>query len=88
MKKVICELLTENALIPKKGTIGSVGFDLFAAYKVNIPPNNCSLVLTDITIKLPTGIYGRIASRSGLALFNKLNVLGGVIGITIFINFL
>jgi dUTPase len=32
-----------------------------------------------ITIKLPAGVYGRIASRSGLALLNKLNVLGGVI---------
>jgi dUTP pyrophosphatase len=79
MTQIVCEKLTDNAVLPKKGTIGSVGFDLFAAYKVIIPANNCALVLTDISIKLPAGVYGRIASRSGLALLNKLNVLGGVI---------
>ncbi|OXA45955.1 Deoxyuridine 5'-triphosphate nucleotidohydrolase [Folsomia candida] len=37
------------------------------------------MVKTDIQIKLPSGYYGRVAPRSGLALKNKLDVGAGVI---------
>jgi dUTPase len=34
------------------------------------------LVETDLRIKVPNGTYGRIAPRSGLALYRMINVLG------------
>lgn len=37
------------------------------------------MVRTDIQIELPSGTYGRIASRSSLALTYFINVAGGVI---------
>jgi dUTP pyrophosphatase len=32
-----------------------------------------------IALKIPNGYYGRIASRSGLALYHNIHVIGGVI---------
>lgn len=37
------------------------------------------LVKTDIQIEVPTGCYGRVAPRSGLALKNSIDVGAGVI---------
>jgi dUTP pyrophosphatase len=84
MNKVRFERLTSNARTPVKATPGSVGFDLYAAYKVTIPSNGSALVLTDISIKMPKGVYGRVAPRSGLAIMYGINVGAGVIGKKLF----
>ena len=77
---VLFEKLSSNAVTPTKGTEGSAGFDLFAAHDREIKPFDNAVIMTDISIKMPKGVYGRIASRSGLALLYKLSVDGGVIG--------
>jgi dUTP pyrophosphatase len=71
--------LTENAVPPIKESPGAAGFVLRSAYDMVIPAGNTGIVRTDITVELPTGCYGRIAPRSGLAINNRIAVGGGVV---------
>lgn len=56
--------LSDNAFAPTKGSERAAGFDLYSAYHYEIPPQGKCLILTDISIALPVGCYGRIAPRS------------------------
>jgi dUTP pyrophosphatase len=71
--------LTPNALPPTRGSSMAAGLDLKSAYDITIPASGKGLVKTDLAILVPTGCYGRIAPRSGLALHHHINVGGGVI---------
>jgi deoxyuridine 5'-triphosphate nucleotidohydrolase len=46
---------------------------------VEIPAGGRALVKTGIAISLPSGYYGRVAPRSGLAVKNGIDVGAGVI---------
>lgn len=70
--------LSPNAILPTLATPGSAGYDLYSAYDVTIAPWSHQLVPTDIAVAIPTGHYGRIASRSGLSLKFGLEVGAGV----------
>lgn len=50
-----------------------------SAYDYTIPAHGKQVVLTDIQIEVPTGCYGRVAPRSGLAAKNFIDVGAGVI---------
>jgi len=39
-----------------------------------IPAKGKELILTDLQMELPKGCYGRIAARSGMALFHHTSV--------------
>lgn len=71
--------LTDYAYTPTWGSDDAAGVDLYSAHNYLIPAGSRELVLTDLQLALPEGTYGRIASRSGLALHNGIGVLGGVI---------
>lgn len=71
--------LSENATIPTRATIGSIGYDLYASENKTIDEFGHELVKTDISLELPLGVYGRVAPRSGLALKNSIQIGGGVI---------
>lgn len=71
--------LSVYAFLPSRGSPKSAGLDLRSAYQVVIPKHGKNLVLTDLAVQLPENCYGRIASRSGLALINFIQVAGGVI---------
>lgn len=71
--------ITENAFEPVRGTKGAAGFDLRSAYDYVVPARGKALVKTDLQIKVPTGSYGRVAPRSGLAWKNFIDVGAGVI---------
>ena len=60
--------LSNNAALPKRGTSGAAGYDLSAAHDCTIPAGGKGLVKTGLSISFPTGLYARIAPRSGLAL--------------------
>lgn len=47
-----------------------------SAYDYVVPARGKELVKTDLQIELPTGCYGRVAPRSGLALKNFIDVGG------------
>lgn len=71
--------LSEHATAPTRGSARAAGYDLYSAYDCTIPPMEKALVKTDIQIALPSGCYGRVAPRSGLAAKHFIDVGAGVI---------
>ena len=71
--------LTDNAILPVRGSAQAAGFDLHSTDGYVVLPGNRVVVSTGITVKLPNGTYGRIAPRSGLAVKHGLDTLAGVI---------
>ncbi|XP_016018746.2 deoxyuridine 5'-triphosphate nucleotidohydrolase, mitochondrial isoform X2 [Rousettus aegyptiacus] len=71
--------LSEHATAPTKGSARAAGYDLYSAYDYTVPPMEKTLVKTDIQIALPSGCYGRVAPRSGLAAKHFIDVGAGVI---------
>lgn len=71
--------LSENAVIPSRGSPFSAGFDLSSAEKTIIPAGGRGIVKTDLSIACPPGTYGRVAPRSGLAVKKFIDVGAGVI---------
>ena len=79
LSKFYVKKLVSEAIIPKKGTAGAAGYDLYAVEEVVIPAMGKGKVRTGLSWKIPEGTYGRIAPRSGLAWKNAINVGAGVI---------
>lgn len=73
------KLLTDNAQAPKPGTPGSAGYDLYSVEDVTIEPHCRKLIGTGIAIEIPSTCYGRVASRSGLAVKYGIEVGAGVV---------
>ena len=71
--------LSEDATLPKKGSVLSAGFDLSASRPATIPPGGRGIVHTDLSIACPPGTYARIAPRSGLAVKKGIDCGAGVI---------
>ncbi|XP_049638471.1 deoxyuridine 5'-triphosphate nucleotidohydrolase, mitochondrial [Suncus etruscus] len=71
--------LSDRATAPAKGSPRAAGYDLYSAYDYTVPPMEKALVKTDIQIALPSGCYGRVAPRSGLAAKHFIDVGAGVI---------
>lgn len=76
---LVVKRLSEKAILPKQATPGSAGYDLYSAEDVIIPARGKAVVKTDIAIAIPSGYYGRIAPRSGLAANHSIDIGGGVI---------
>ena len=73
------KLLNSVARLPRRASAGAAGYDLTSTETVTIYPGTRGVVSTGISIKLPEGVYGRIAPRSGLAVKNGIQVGAGVI---------
>ena len=71
--------LANNAALPKRSTVGAVGYDLCASQDCIIPAKGKGLVKTGLSLTFPTGLYARIAPRSGLALKKFIDVGAGVV---------
>ena len=71
--------LSENAVTPSKGSIDAAGYDLHSAHDETIPAFGQRLIKTDLQLELPEGCYGRIASRSSIAMNNLISVNAGVV---------
>ena len=71
--------LCNNAKRPVRGTTGAAGYGLAAAQTAVVPADGKVLVKTGLSISMPTGCYGRIAPRSGLALKKFIDVGAGVV---------
>eukprot|EP00435_Cladocopium_sp_Y103_P036774 s34_g9.t1 len=72
------KLLSESAVLPTRGTVGSAGLDLSASEDYKINPGDYLLIKTGVAVELPRGTYGRLASRSSLASMG-VEVSAGVI---------
>ncbi|XP_042519438.1 deoxyuridine 5'-triphosphate nucleotidohydrolase [Macadamia integrifolia] len=71
--------LSENAVLPKRASTLSAGYDLSSAMETKVPVRGKALVPTDLSIAIPEGTYARIAPRSGLTWKHSIDVGAGVI---------
>jgi len=71
--------LNEKAVIPSKGSSHSAGYDLYSTETFTLKPLERKLFKTGLAMAIPSGMYGRIAPRSGLAFKQGLDVMAGVI---------
>ncbi len=71
--------LRPDAIIPSRSTPGAVGLDLYSVEPYIILPGQRVVVSTGLKLRLPDGVYGRIAPRSGLAVKHGLDIGAGVV---------
>ena len=71
--------MSADAIIPTRATEESAGLDLYSPADYIIPPHGQLLLPTQIKLQIPLGYYGRLASKSGLAILHQLHVGTGVI---------
>ncbi|TMX02101.1 hypothetical protein EJD97_022587 [Solanum chilense] len=71
--------LSNNAVLPSRGSPLSAGYDLSSATETKVPARGKALVPTDLSIAVPEGTYARIAPRSGLTWKHSIDVGAGVI---------
>ena len=77
--KLSCLKTLPTACMPIRATSKSVGLDLYSPTKVLIPAHDKVLVDVGVAIQIPMGYYGRIASRSGLAIHHHIHEGAGVV---------
>lgn len=77
--KLLVKKISEFATLPTKGSKLAAGYDLYAAHDHIIKARGKEMVKTDLQIALPSGTYGRVAPRSGLAWKHSIDVGAGVI---------
>jgi deoxyuridine 5'-triphosphate nucleotidohydrolase len=68
-----------DARLPIRATDGAAGYDLAAAEAKVVPAGGRALIATGLQMVIPTGWYGRIAPRSGLAVRFSITTGAGVI---------
>ena len=71
--------LSPNAIIPNRGSDLAAGYDLYSAVDTEVPARGKALIPTNLAIRVPSGTYGRIAPRSGLAWKHSIDVGAGVV---------
>jgi len=80
LSTVNVKLITPFAQIPKKATNGSAGFDLYATERVTVHNNGkYHAIKTGVLLEIPPNYYGKISSRSGLAMRNQIVAFEGTI---------
>ena len=71
--------MSPDTVIPTRATEGLVGLDFYSPANYIIPLYSQLLIPTQIKLRIPLGHYGRLASKSGLAILHQLHVGAGVI---------
>lgn len=71
--------LSDTAKLPLRASEGSAACDLYADEDVTIPSLDRRPIGTGIAMSIPEGFCGRIVSRSGLAIRDKVDVVAGLI---------
>lgn len=73
------KLLSSNSKIPTKSRDDDAGYDLYATDEHIIKPMERALVKTGISLEIPSGYYGHISDRSGMALKKGAHCLGKIV---------
>ena len=68
-----------NSTVPTKANAGFAGFDLYSAKTKEIKPWYNASVSTDLKFKIPIDMFGKIFTRSGQFIRDRVTVEGGVI---------
>ena len=77
--QLLVQLLSPKGKVPTRGSTPAGGYDLYSTEDAIVAPHSRAIVSTDIAILVPTGTYGCIASRSGLAVKFSFDISAGVI---------
>jgi dUTP pyrophosphatase len=78
-ERLLFKRLHPEARLPSRGSERAAGLDLCAIERVTLAPGGRAAVRTGLAVAIPTGFYGRVAPRSGLAVRHGIDVLAGVI---------
>jgi dUTP pyrophosphatase len=79
---IVPSKLDVGAKLPTYMTDGSAGMDMYSSIKygnVVLKPQTVTMVKTGVSMAIPQGYYGQIASRSGLCIKRTIWAVGGVI---------
>lgn len=79
MSELLVKRLSNDAIVPTRGSGGAVGYDLYSTDDVMVDPTHRIIVGTGIAVVLPVNVYGRIAPRSGLTVKHGIHIGAGVI---------
>ena len=71
--------MSSKAVIPTRATKYSVGLDFYSPSDYLICPLSQIQLSTQIKIRVPLGHYGRLGSKSGLAMKHQIHVGAGFI---------
>lgn len=71
--------LTETAQLPKRGSAGAAGYDLYSDETITIHPGQRAMISTGIAMAIPEGYYGQVLPRSGLAVKHGIMTMAGVV---------
>lgn len=71
--------LSPEAIIPRRGTSGAAGFDIYAAGNAKVQAGDYISIPTKIAVRVPDGYVGLIKPRSGLAVRHGIDTMAGVI---------
>lgn len=73
------EIVSDDGILPVRGTKGSAGYDLYARENTVIPAQGTGLVRTGVTAYMQDDEWLLLKARSGLALKKQLIVGAGVV---------
>lgn len=79
MDKLFFQKLHPDAILPVRGSAEACGLDIFSVEDVIINAGERKAIHTGFAVAIPSGFYGRVAPRSGLALKSGIDVMAGVI---------
>ena len=71
--------LDPRAVLPSRGSPLAAGLDLVCIEDLRVEAHSRIGAHTGLSVEIPSGFYGRIAPRSGLAAKQGIDVLAGVI---------
>jgi len=77
-QKLYFKLNHVDAMVPKKGTKHSAGYDLFCIENQVVLPHKFIKLDTGVSVCIPNGYFGKIEARSSMGV-KGLSVLAGVI---------
>lgn len=80
MTEVRFKRLRENATVPMRGSKDAAGWDLYACINepIVIEPHTTAKIPTGIATELPSGTFGGVVARSGLATKYGIRVCQGL----------
>jgi dUTP pyrophosphatase len=73
------KLLNANSKIPSKSSLDDAGYDLYSSEEILIKPMERKLVKTGVAMSIPSGYYGHISDRSGMAFKKGAHCLGKIV---------
>lgn len=72
------KLVDPSLPMPSYQTEGAVAFDLYARKDMSIPPFVPTIIPTNIIVKIPSGYFLMLASRSSTPLKKQLMIANGI----------